>query len=261
MLVCIALFAPFLAPYDPVTQLGIVTIKNLPPSFAHPFGTDAYSRDVLSRVMYGARVSLGVALLATIVMVTIGTAYGAIAGFAGGAIDAVMMRLVDAMLSIPRILLLIVIAALWNGLPLGALIVVVGATGWFSLARIVRSQVRGLRESDYVVAAHALGASRRRLLTRHILPNVAPAIIVAATLGVGNVIVLEAGLSYLGLGVQPPAASWGNIIQDGADQLAALWWISCFPGLMIVTTALACNALGDALRDALDPRGLTSHEW
>jgi peptide/nickel transport system permease protein len=194
-------------------------------------------------------------------MVTVGTAYGAIAGFAGGVLDTVMMRLVDAMLAIPRILLLIVIAALWNGLSLGMLIVVIGATGWFSLSRIVRTQVHALRDTEYAVAAHALGATRARILITHILPNVVPAVIVAATLGIGQVIVLEAGLSYLGLGVQPPAASWGNIIQDGADQIAALWWVSCFPGLMIVATAIACNSVGDALRDALDPRGVTSREW
>lgn len=250
----IALLAPLIAPYDPIAQPDIIGLKNLAPSLSHPFGTDSYSRDVLSRCIYGARVSLTVAALATVIAVTFGTLYGAIAGFVGGALDAVLMRLVDAALAIPRVLLLIAILALWNGLPLWLLVVVLGATGWFGLSRMVRAQVLSLRELDFVVAARAAGATGPRILLRHILPNVLPTIIVAATLGVGHVIILEAGLSYLGLGVQPPSASWGSIIQDGADQIGTAWWISLFPGLLIVTTAIACNTLGDALRAAFDPR-------
>ncbi|HXC24295.1 MAG TPA: ABC transporter permease, partial [Gemmatimonadaceae bacterium] len=235
-------------------QPDIVGLKNLPPSLAHPFGTDPYSRDVLSRVMYGAQVSLSVALLATIVTVFLGTVYGSIAGYAGGIVDTCMMRLVDAMMAVPRVLLVIIVVALWHTLPLWLLIVVIGVTGWFSLSRVVRGQVLAFRRRDFVVAAEALGARRTRILFRHILPNVVPMIIVDATLGIGQVIVLEAGLSYLGLGVQPPGASWGNIIQDGADQIGTLWWVSLFPGLLIATTAVACNVLGDALRDYFDPR-------
>lgn len=257
VLVTVALLAPAIAPYDPTAQPDIVGLKNLAPSLAHPFGTDSFSRDVLSRAMYGARVSLSVAALATLITVTFGTACGAIAGYCGGWIDVVLMRFVDAMLSIPRVLLLIAVLALWQQLPLWLLIVTLGATGWFGLSRLVRSQVIALRTQDFVAAAEAIGATGSRILVRHILPNVVPTIIVAATLGVGQVIVLEAGLSYLGLGVQPPDASWGSIIQDGADQIGTMWWVSLFPGLLIVTTAIACNALGDALRDALDPRGRT----
>jgi peptide/nickel transport system permease protein len=167
---------------------------------------------------------------------------------------------VDALLSIPRVLLLLAMLALWHTLPLWALIAVLGGTGWFTLSRLVRGQVLALREREFVQAARALGASGAHIVTRHILPNVAPAVIVAATLGIGQVIVLEAGLSYLGLGVQPPMASWGNIIQDGADQVGSMWWVSLFPGLLIVTTAIACNALGDALRDALDPRARSTRD-
>jgi peptide/nickel transport system permease protein len=253
VIVIAALFAPLIAPYDPIAQPDIIGLKNMAPSFSHLFGTDSFSRDVLSRCIYGARISLSVAALATAIAITLGTLYGAIAGFAGGIVDAVMMRFVDAALAIPRVLLLIAILALWDGLPLWLLIVVLGATGWFGLSRMVRAQVLALRELDFVSAARAVGASDTRILLRHILPNVLPTIIVAATLGVGHVIILEAGLSYLGLGVQPPTASWGSIIQDGAEQIGTAWWISLFPGLLIVTTAIACNALGDALSAAFDP--------
>lgn len=249
-----ALFAPVLAPYNPAAQPDIVALKSLPPSLAHPFGTDPYSRDVLSRAMYGARVSLGVALFATLITVTLGTAYGAVAGYAGGLLDSCMMRAVDAMRSVPRVLLVIVVVALWHTLPLWLLVVVIGVTGWFGLSRLVRGQVLALRRREFVMAAEALGARPTRIVWRHILPNVTPMIIVDATLGIGQVIVLEAGLSYLGLGVQPPGASWGNIIQDASDQFGALWWVSLFPGLLIVATAVACSTLGDALRDLLDPR-------
>jgi peptide/nickel transport system permease protein len=261
-IVAIALLAPVLAPYDPNAQPDIIGLKSLAPSLAHPFGTDSFSRDVLSRCMYGARISLSVAALATLIAITLGTLYGAIAGYMGGVVDSILMRIVDAALAIPRVLLLIAILALWNGLPLWLLVVVLGATGWFGLSRMVRAQVLALRELDFVAAARALGATGPRTLIRHILPNVLPTIIVAATLGVGHVIVLEAGLSYLGLGVQPPTASWGSIIQDGADQIGTAWWVSLFPGLLIVTTAVAFNALGDALRAALDPRegGVTMAE-
>ncbi|MGI9089552.1 MAG: ABC transporter permease [Gemmatimonadaceae bacterium] len=252
-LAVVAVLASVLAPYDP-TAIGV---KDLAPSLTHPFGTDPLGRDVLSRAMYGARVSLSVAALATVITVTVGTAYGAIAGYVGGAADTVMMRIVDALLAVPRILLLITVVALWRELSLWPLVAVLGITGWFGLSRLVRAQVLALRGQEYIVAAQSLGASGVRIMIRHILPNVLPTVIVAAALGVGQVIVLEAGLSYLGLGVQPPDASWGNIIQDGADQIGTLWWISLFPGLLIVATAIACNSLGEALRGALDPRGTT----
>lgn len=256
-LVIAALLAPWIAPYDPNAQPDIVGLKDLAPSLRHPFGTDPYSRDVLSRVLFGARISLSVGALATAIAMTLGTAYGAIAGYVGGIIDTVLMRVVDALLAIPRVLLLVALVALWHTLPLWMLIVVLGATGWFGVSRLVRAQVLAIRERDYVRAAEALGVPGWRILVRHVLPNVLPTVIVAATLGIGQVILLEAGLSYLGLGVQPPTASWGNIIQDGADQVATLWWVSLFPGLLIVTTAIACTALGDALEAALDPHRRT----
>jgi peptide/nickel transport system permease protein len=254
IIVLVGLLAPFIAPYNPSAQPDIVGLKDLPPSLAHPFGTDPYSRDVLSRVIYGARLSLLIGVLATIVSLTLGVAYGAIAGYAGGFIDAVMMRLLDALLSIPRLLLLLGVLVAWPRLSIGALVLFLGFTGWFGLSRIVRGQVLALKHAEFVMAARALGASRRRILLRHLLPNLVSPIVVAATLGVAHVIVLEAGLSYLGIGVPQPQASWGNIIQDGADQVSTLWWMSLFPGLFMVFTVMTLNILGEALRDAYERR-------
>jgi peptide/nickel transport system permease protein len=249
---CVA--APLFAPYDPSVQPDIIGLRSQGPTVAHPFGTDPFSRDVLSRVLYGGRVSLAVALVATLVSITLGTAYGAIAGFAGGVVESVMMRILDGLLSIPRLLLLIAIFAAWRQLPPAAFVGIIGLTGWYGLSRIVRGQVLAMKGEEFVVSARALGAGRARILLRHILPNILTPVIVAAALGVGHVILLEAGLSYLGIGVQQPGPSWGNIIQDGSDQIAGQWWISFFPGMAIVLTVMAFNVLGDALREALQPR-------
>ena len=253
-LIIVALLAPLLAPYDPIHQLDPIAMQTLPPSGAHLMGTDPVSRDVFSRVLHGAQISLSIGLLAVLLSVTVGTLYGAIAGFVGGTTDTVMMRTIDAFLSIPRILLLILVTALWGQLSVSALIVLLGLTGWFGVSRVVRAEVMAVSTREFIVSAQSLGAGRLRVLGRHVLPNVLAPVIVAATLGIGNVIILEAGLSFLGLGVQPPRASWGSIIQDGAQQVAAHWWVSVFPGLAIVVTVMAFNALGEGLRDALDPR-------
>ena len=260
LLIGCALLAPWLAPFDPAAHLDLVALKGQPPSLAHPFGTDQYSRDVLSRVLYGARVSLAVGFLATAVSVTVGTAYGIVAGYHGGAIDALLMRLVDVALAVPRVLLLLAVGALWGGLSLGAFVLLLGLTQWFHVSRLVRAESRAVRAEDYVTSARGLGAGTWRILTHHVLPNVLSPVLVAATLGVANVIVLEAGLSFLGVGVQPPTPSWGNIILDGADEVAAHWWISIFPGLAIVATVACLNALGDALRDVMDTRQLGSRD-
>jgi peptide/nickel transport system permease protein len=250
----ITLLAPALAPYPPAAQPDIVALKSLPPSLSHPFGTDQYSRDVLSRVLFGGRVSLSVALLSVLVAISLGVAYGGIAGLAGGRLDGALMRLNDALLSVPRVLLLIAVLAALGRIELPLLVVLIGVTGWFGVSRIVRAEVRAVGGLEYVTAARALGAPRRRLFLRHVLPNALSPVIVAATLAVGNVIILEAALSYLGIGVQPPQASWGNILQEGAAHLRVLWWMSLFPGLAIVLTVMAVNLVGDGLRDALDPR-------
>jgi len=249
-----AAFAPFVAPYAPDAQPDIVRLTRLPPSWSHPFGTDMFSRDVLSRVIYGARISLGVATLAIVLAMSVGTAWGAIAGYAGGATDSVMMRIIDALLAVPRILILLLVLGLWGRISLPMLVLVLGLTGWFGTSRLVRERVRALSRQDFALAARAIGARDTRVLWRHVLPNALSPVIVAATLGIGNVIVLEAALSYLGIGVRPPHASWGNIIQDGADQIGSAWWIALFPGLAMLATVIAFNLLGDALRDALDPR-------
>jgi peptide/nickel transport system permease protein len=250
----LALLAPLVAPYDPYAQPDIVGLQNRPPSLAHPLGTDPFSRDVLSRVLYGARVSLSVGLLAALLSTTLGAAYGAVAGWLGGAAETVLMRLVDACLGIPRVLLLLAVVALWGRVSTLTLILLIAGTGWFGTSRLARSEVRALRGRDFVQAARALGVPARRVLGRHVVPHLVPPMLVAATLAVGNVIALEAGLSYLGLGVQPPTASWGSIMQDGSDYLTTAWWTAAAPGVLVVLTVLAVNVLGDGLRDALDPR-------
>ena len=253
-LVAAAIFAPLLAPYGPAQQIDIVGLKSRPPSSAFPFGTDPLSRDVLSRVLYGGRVSLGVGALAALGSVAIGTVYGAIAGYAGGWIDEALMRTVDALMAMPRVLLVLTVIALWGGTSPGALIAFLAATGWFPISRLVRAEVKATGSREFVLAARALGATGTRILGRHILPNVMSPVIVAATISFGSAILLEAGLSFIGVGIQPPRASWGNIMHDATG--VGLWWLSLFPGLAIVATMLSINVLGDRLRDALDPREL-----
>jgi peptide/nickel transport system permease protein len=225
-----------------------------PPSLAHPMGTDQLSRDVLARVAGGARVSLSVAAIAVAMSITLGALVGLVSGYHGGAVDAVLMRVVDAALAIPRLFLLLLLLALWERIPLAAFIFVVGATGWFGTSRLVRAEVLRLRESEYVTAARALGGGAGRIMFQHLLPNAIGPLLVAATLGVGEVILLEAGLSFLGLGIQPPTPSWGGMIFDAREVLVSAPWASVFPALAIALTVLSANLVGDALRDAVDPR-------
>lgn len=255
-LALLALAAPHIAAFDPRTQIALLELQRQPPSLAHPFGTDAVSRDVLSRVLHGGRVSLAVGLLATVLATTLGTVVGTVAGWAGGRTDSWLMRAVDTLLAMPRLLVLIAVLALWPGLSTGILVLLIGATAWFPLARLVRAEVRALRAREYVQAARALGAPDAQILWRHVLPGVASTIVVASTLLVGQVILLEAALSFLGVGVQPPDPSWGNIVGDGLADMRAAWWITFFPGLAITVAVCCINVLGDALRDALDPRQL-----
>lgn len=253
VLYLVALLAPLIAPYDPVAQQDIVLTAYLPPSAEHPLGTDRFGRDVLSRIIFGARISLSIAFVAVAIAVTIGTLLGAIAGYAGGRTDAVIMRFTDMVLAFPRLVLLIMIIALFSP-SIALIIAVLGVTQWPGTARIVRGEVLSLREREFIAAARALGMGRARIILRHLVPNVLAPVIVAATLGIGNTIVLEAGLSFLGLGVQPPTPSWGNMVADGRQNLLGAWWVATFPGLTIVLTVLAFNLVGDGLRDALDPR-------
>jgi peptide/nickel transport system permease protein len=253
VLYVLAALAPWLATHDP-TRIPVPALPLHAPSAAFLFGTDFAGRDVFSRVLYGARISLTVALLATLIAVCIGTAYGITAGYYGGWLDALMMRIVDALLAIPRIVLLIAIATLWAPMSIPALVLVLGLTAWFGTSRLVRAEVLALKEREMVVAARALGARDVGIVRRHVLPNVLTPVIVAATLSVAGVIVNEAALSFLGIGVQEPAPSLGNIIRDGTPYLASAWWVALFPGVTLVVTALAYNLAGDGLRDALDAR-------
>ena len=245
-----ALLAPVLAPYDP-DRLIDVSAKAQPPSGDHWLGTDALNRDLLSRILYGARVSLGVSLLAVAVATIVGTAWGAVAGYAGGWVETILMRLVDAGLAIPRILLLLTVVAFWGHMTIPALVLLLGLTGWFAASRLARDGVRATRERDFALAARAMGASPLRVLVRHVLPHAMTPILVAATLGVGQVIIVEAGLSFLGYGVAPPAATWGGLIRDGREVVATAWWMSVFPGLALAITVLAITVLGDRLRAAM----------
>lgn len=257
VLLVIAAAAIFSPPFlqDPLAQPDPVGGANLAPSAAHLFGTDQLSRDVLSRVAAGARISLAVAALAVGLSITLGALVGLVAGYWGGYVDAILMRLVDGALAVPRLFILLLVLAMSDRVPVWLLVLLIGATGWFGTSRIVRGEVLRLREESYVRAAEALGASRRRVIFRHLLPNTLGPLLVAATLGVGDVILLEAGLSFLGLGIQPPAPSWGGMILDAREVLVTAPWAGLFPGIAIVLTVLSANLLGDAVRDAVDPRG------
>ena len=254
-----ALAAPLVTGGDPNVQGDVVATRFLPPLATdrggdfHPLGTDRFGRDVWTRLIYGARVSMGVGLLAVLVSVTVGMAVGALAAYGRGPLSALLLGLTDFALALPRVVLLLLLAALWRP-STGLVILVLGLTGWMSIARLVHGEVRALAALPFVDGAVAIGARRLRVLTRHVLPNALTPVIVAAALGIGNAIMLEAGLSYLGLGVQPPTPSWGNMIASGRDTLVNAPWVATAPGIALVVVVVACTLLGDALRDALDPR-------
>ncbi len=233
----------------------LINLKEVlsPPSAAHLLGTDTLGRDVLSRVIYGARISLLVGFVAVGLATLIGVLVGALAGYYGGVVDAVLMRLVDLMLCFPTLFLILAVIAvlgpsIWN------IMVVIGVTGWMGVARLVRAEFLSLREREFVVAARALGASDARLIWRHLLPNALTPVMVSATLGVAGAILTESALSFLGLGVQAPTPSWGNILTMGKDNLEIAWWLSVFPGLAILVTVMSYNLLGEGIREAIDPR-------
>lgn len=237
--------------YDEATQ--DLAYGPRPPSWDHPFGTDFYGRDLLVRVLAGGRVSLSVGLLAAVVAATIGTVYGAIASYAGGLVDAVMMRSVDILYALPSMFLVIILVTIL-GKSLGLVFLALGALGWLLTARIVRGQVMSLKEQDFVLAARSLGTSGTDIVFRHLIPNTLGPVIVTFTLTVPAMILQEAFLSFLGLGVQAPRASLGALINDGANQMLVFWWTLVFPGGVMAALLLALNFLGDGIRDALDPR-------
>jgi peptide/nickel transport system permease protein len=259
----LAVGAPFATSGDPGYHRDIVATRFLPPlttdvhGVFHPLGTDRLGRDVWTRLIYGARVSLSVGILAVLLSIAIGMSIGGAAGFWGGPVGTVLLGVTDFALAVPRVALLLLLAALWN--PNTVLVIIVlGVTGWMPIARLVHGEVRGLAVRPFVEAARALGASRRRILWRHILPNALTPVIIAAALGVGNSIMLEAGLSFLGLGVQPPTPSWGNMIASGRDTIVNAPWVAAAPGVALVVIVLACTLLGDAVKDALGGRGVES---
>jgi peptide/nickel transport system permease protein len=251
-LAAISLLAP---PFLPDPAAIPDAIKGaLPPGAGHWLGTDALNRDLLSRVVNGGRVSLGVAAFATAISLTVGTTVGLLAGYAGGAFDSILMRTVEGAMAIPRLFILLLLVLVWDRIPIPALMLVIGATGWFGTSRLVRGEVLRLRHQPFITAAESLGASPGRVMWHHLLPNTAGPLIVTATLGVGDVILLEAGLSFLGLGIQPPTPSWGGMILEARQVMSVAPWTGLFPGLAIVVTVLAANLLGEALRAAIDPR-------
>ena len=256
-----AILAPVVTTGQPAAQRDVVATRFLAPLTTdlhgtfHPLGTDRLGRDVWTRLVYGARVSLGVGILAVLLSVVFGTAVGGAAGFWGGPVGLALLGLTDFALAVPRVVLLLLLAALWQP-SAGLVIVVLGLTGWMPVARLVHSEVRGLTTRPFVEGALALGASRARVLVRHVLPNAMTPVIVAAALGVGNSIMLEAGLSFLGLGVQPPTPSWGNMIASGRDTIVNAPWVAAAPGLALVLVVVACTLLGDAIRDAVSHKPL-----
>lgn len=247
----VALAAPWLTVFDPADfDRGRILVG---PSPEHWLGTDAVGRDVYARMVYGARVSLAVGFVSVGISVLIGIVLGALAGYYGGVVDSIVMRFVDLMLCFPSMFLILAVIAfvgpsIWN------VMAVIGLTGWMGVCRLVRAEFLTLRERDYVVAARALGAGPLRIIFRHLLPNALAPVLVAAILGVAGAILTESALSFLGLGVQPPTPSWGNILADGRANMDIAWWLSVFPGVAILVTMLGYNLFGEGLRDALDPR-------
>ena len=246
-----AVLSVFIAPYDPSEQ-------NLPdrlqqPSIKHICGTDDLGRDVFSRLLYGARISLSVGFIAVIIATFIGIILGSVAGYFGGVIDNILMRFVDIMLCIPT-LFLILMLIVFLGPSIFNVMLIIGLTSWTDLARMVRAEFLSLKNREYILAARSAGASNSRIIFTHILPNALSPVFVSVTFGVAGAILLESGLSFLGLGVQPPTASWGNILTTGKDYIEVAWWLTAYPGLAIFITVMSYNLLGEGLRDALDPR-------
>ena len=251
LLITVSLLAPFFAPYDP-TVIDVYNVLS-PPDKKHLLGTDELGRDLLSRIIWGSRVSLKVGFVAVGIAIMIGIVIGSIAGFYGGKTDAILMRFVDIMLAFPTFFLILAVIAILEP-NIFTIMAVIGVTSWMDVARLVRAEFLSLKERDFVDAARAIGISNRRLIFRHILPNALSPVFVAATFGVAGAILIESGLSFLGLGVQPPDPSWGNILTAGKDNIEIAWWLSLYPGLAILITVLSYNLVGEGLRDALDPR-------
>ena len=251
VLIVLAAFAPWIAPYPYAYQN--LDLGASPPSSAHLLGTDVLGRDLLSRILYGARISLLVGFIATTVALVIGVSWGIIAGYAGGKVDSVMMRIVDILYGLPFIIFIILLMVIF-GRNLWLLFLAIGAVEWLTMARIVRAQVLSLKNQEFVLAAQAMGVSNFAMFKRHLLPNILGPVAVYATLTIPQVMLLESFLSFLGLGIQPPMSSWGTLIKDGVESMEEYSWLLIYPGLTFTITLFALNFFGDGLRDALDPK-------
>jgi peptide/nickel transport system permease protein len=247
----LSFLAPYITPYGP-DDLDLYHVL-MPPSSTHWFGTDDLGRDVLTRVIYGARISLKVGFVAVGIYVVIGTILGLISGYYSGWIDSILMRFTDIMLCFPTLFLILAVIA-FLGQSIWYIMIIIGVTGWMGVGRLVRAEVLSIREREYVMAVRALGASDMRIIFRHILPNAMSPVLVSATLGVAGAILTESTLSFLGIGVPPPTPSWGNILTSGKEYIEFAWWLTLYPGLAITVTVLAYYLLGEGIRDALDPR-------
>jgi len=251
LIMLLALFAPVVTTYDP----ACINIKEalLPPSFEHPLGTDTLGRDLFSRISYASRIALLIGFIAVGLAAVLGVFLGSIAGYFGGRMDSIMMRFTDIMLCFPAFFLILAVVAM-VGPSIYNIMVVIGLTGWMGIARLIRAEILSLKTRDYVSASRALGASNFFIITRHLIPNAIGPVLVSFVFGVAGAILTEAGLSFLGLGVQPPSPSWGNILMEGKAVLGVGWWVILFPGLAILVTVLAFNLLGEGLRDMLNPK-------
>lgn len=251
LFILLSIFAPFISIYDP-THINMSEIL-LPPSGQHFFGTDELGRDVFARVIYGGRVSLLVSFIAVFISISIGTILGLIAGYFKGIIDAVIMRFVDIMLCFPVFFLVLSVIAFLEPSIMNVM-VVIGLTSWMGVTRVIRAETLSIKERDFIIAAKVQGLNNIVIIFKYILPNVFSPIFVSAVLGISSAIIIESSLSFLGLGVQPPTPSWGNILTSGKDYIMFAWWLSFFPGFAIFLTVLAFNMLGESLRDILDPK-------
>jgi peptide/nickel transport system permease protein len=250
-----AILAPVIAPYDPSAIENVLETRYLSPTWAHPFGTDEFGRDLFSRALFGARISLSIGLLAMAIAVSVGTLYGAVAGYAGGAVDNLLMRVVDVIIAFPTFFLMLALVGLFEA-DIAVLVLILGLTSWTGTARLVRGEILSLKQRDFAEGSRAIGLPARLILVRHLVPNALSPVLVTAALMVGGMIAAEAGLSFLGIGIRPPTPSWGNMVSAGNDALLVAWWIAFFPGALLALTILAFNLLADGLRDALDPRTL-----
>ena len=256
LLFLIAFLAPILSPFDPNSITDVVETRFQPPGLEHLFGTDVLGRDLFSRALYGARISLSIGVLSVLISMTIGTIYGAVAGYFGGAVDNVLMRFVDVIMAFPIFFLMLLLVGVFEA-DILMLILILGFTSWPGTARYIRGEILSLRERPFIESAKAIGLPSRVIIWRHLIPNALSPVLVSAALMVGGMITAEAGLSFLGIGIRPPTPSWGNMISEGEQAIFTGWWIAFFPGFLLTITILCFNLLADGLRDAFDTKTLT----